>query len=174
MNTVRFTLMALCFAIGVSSCKTTTKVTQDEIIKHDSLYIETRIVDTLIQVAPDTATARLLIECDEHNNALVSIIDQMTGERANLTPIIEYINVTDTTGMVRRDALVTMQAIAEGFATRVNILEQIIKESNDEKANLQTELQKKSHNMINWLIAGFFIGAIAVCLLAFIITKYMK
>lgn len=51
----------------------------------DSVFVERYVerYDTAYMVAPDTATLRMLVECDSNNNAILAMLESESGERIN-------------------------------------------------------------------------------------------
>lgn len=166
-----YTIWVVIAAVVVSAlvgCKSKKQIVDTDKFVRDTCYIHTRSVDTIIQHEPDTALARLKVECDENNNVLVSLIDQLQGERTTIGQQVKYITVRDTAGMVRREALISAEAIAQGFADQVSIQESFVSRVKTENEQLHKELEKKSTAWLFWLCLGIMGTLVGVCIIKLI------
>ncbi|MCF0190179.1 MAG: hypothetical protein HUJ96_02835 [Marinilabiliaceae bacterium] len=167
-NLIKIILVSLLLIVTIG-CKTKQIVTK-EVVVHDSCYIDRRVVDTLIKIESDTALSRLFIECDSNNNALVSIINQMQGDRVVISPEVKYIYVKDTIGGgVSRQAYVNLSAIALEQQQRISELEEKIRKGTD--INTSEESETKRFNPWTWFLIGFLSGIIVFLIVRILFGK---
>ena len=112
--------LALITAL-LAGCRATQKVVT--LNTTDSVVLERTIVDTVVRVLADTATARALLECDSLGNVLMAELACSQGQRVSMTPEVRYIVKTDSsTGRKYRVAYLSTMAVADSLQVRVNAL----------------------------------------------------
>lgn len=163
-------LIALTFAIV--GCKVKREIVTQTVEVHDTLYYERVYADTTAHFDGDTASARLLAECDENNNAILSIVDQLTGDKTSLEALVRYYEETNAaTGEKHRKAIVDITAVVKAQDMEIKVLkEKLAAASNVNKdEHKEKESEPKGIGM-SWLLFSFFLGA-SVALTAFLFIR---
>lgn len=121
---VGFTMTLMCGCRGVERVYHTTTT--------DSIVIERREVDTLVVIGADSSLLTSLWECDSLGNILMTEIETLQGERSHINTQVQYVNVVDSSGVVRRKAYMSIVAVADSLRRRVRILEEYISHQHQE------------------------------------------
>lgn len=139
---------------------------------HDTLYYEREYADTSVHFDADTASARLLVECDENNNALLSIVDQLTGDKTSLEALVRYYEETDKeTGEKHRKAIIDITAVVQAQDQEIKILREQLAAANN--STRKDDKDKESEPTgLGWggLLTAFVLG-ISLTLAAIITIK---
>ena len=154
---VGFTMTLMCGCRGVERVYHTTTT--------DSIVIERREVDTVVVIGADSSLLTSLWECDSLGNILMTEIETLQGERSHINTQVQYVNVIDSTGVVRRKAYMSIVAVADSLRRRVRILEEYIHQRNQVTI---TKEKKKHHSLVPYVA---LMGVIALIVL---LTKKMK
>ena len=74
-------ICALLFAWMVTSCKTPQPIVQTEV---KEILVERTITDTIVTIAPDSASIKALLECDSAGNVLIKELEEVQGKNVSL------------------------------------------------------------------------------------------
>ena len=83
VNILRVIVAAICVAIMLAmfGCKTPQPIVQTEV---KEVLVERTITDTIVTIAPDSASIRALLECDSAGNVLIKELEEVQGKNVSL------------------------------------------------------------------------------------------
>ena len=83
VNILRVIVAAICVAIMLAmfGCKTPQPIVQTEV---KEVLIERIINDTIVTIAPDSASIKALLECDSAGNVLIMELEEVQGKNVSL------------------------------------------------------------------------------------------
>ena len=83
VNILRVIVAAICVAIMLAmfGCKTPQPIVQTEV---KEVLIERIINDTIVTIAPDSASIKALLECDSAGNVLIKELSEVQGKNVSL------------------------------------------------------------------------------------------
>ena len=83
VNILRVIVAAICVAIMLAmfGCKTPQPIVQTEV---KEVLIERVINDTIVTIAPDSASIKALLECDSAGNVLIKELAEVQGKNVSL------------------------------------------------------------------------------------------
>ena len=84
VNILRVIVAAICVACLVwmpQSCRTTQPIVQTEV---KEVLVERTITDTIVTIAPDSASIKALLECDSAGNVLIKELQEIQGKNVSL------------------------------------------------------------------------------------------
>ena len=154
---------AVCVAMLVwmlQSCKTPQPVVQTEV---KEVVIEREVRDTIVTIAPDSASIKALLECDSAGNVLVKELQEAQGKNVALQAELKQTN--------KGTALVV--------DCKTDSLERVIALQNEKiselKNNKQTETIEVKYipSFVKWL-AWVGAGAILLMVLWVVLKVYRK
>lgn len=144
-------LIALC----TTACSPLKQTQTDTVRTADTVRILTTRTDTVIRLAPDTATLAALAECDENGQILLNAISTLQGQRVSLAPQVAYRLVPDTTGRVRRVAYLHLMAVADSLRQSVTTLRTDCYTARRQVRSLQESRRSRP----SWALILFVFGA---------------
>ena len=84
VNILRVIVAAICVACLVwmpQSCRTPQPIVQTEV---KEVLVERTITDTIVTIAPDSASIKALLECDSAGNVLIKELQEIQGKNVSL------------------------------------------------------------------------------------------
>ena len=84
VNILRVIVAAICVACLVwmpQSCRTPQPIVQTEV---KEVLVERTITDTIVTIAPDSASIKALLECDSAGNVLIKELQEVQGKNVSL------------------------------------------------------------------------------------------
>ena len=83
VNILRAIAVAICIAMMVwmCSCRTPQPIVQTEV---KEVLVERTITDTIVTIAPDSASIKALLECDSAGNVLIKELEEVQGKNVSL------------------------------------------------------------------------------------------
>ena len=83
VNILRAIAVAICIAMMVwmCSCRTPKPIVQTEV---KEVLVERTITDTIVTIAPDSASIKALLECDSAGNVLIKELEEVQGKNVSL------------------------------------------------------------------------------------------
>ena len=84
VNILRVIVAAICVAMLVwmlQACRTPQPIVQTEV---KEVLVERTITDTIVTIAPDSASIRALLECDSAGNVLIKELEEVQGKNVSL------------------------------------------------------------------------------------------
>ena len=83
VNILRAIAVAICIAMMVwmCSCRTPQPIVQTEV---KEVLVERTITDTIVTIAPDSASIKALLECDSAGNVLIRELEEVQGKNVSL------------------------------------------------------------------------------------------
>lgn len=162
----------IALTLALVGCKAKREIVTHTVEVHDTLYYERVYADTAVHFDGDTASARLLAECDESNNAILSIVDQLTGDKTSLEALVRYYEEAGKeTGEKHRKAIVDITAVVKAQDMEIKVLKEKLAAASDinQREHKEKEIEPKTIGLKGLLIAFLSGGAIT-----FIITTKLK
>ena len=87
---------AICVAMLVwmlQSCRTPQPIVQTEVRE---VLVERTITDTIVTIAPDSASIKALLECDSAGNVLIKELEEVQGKNVSLELALKNLKGTAT------------------------------------------------------------------------------
>ena len=83
VNILRAIAVAICIAMMVwmCSCRTPQPIVQTEV---KEVLVERVVTDTIVTIAPDSASIKALLECDSAGNVLIRELEEVQGKNVSL------------------------------------------------------------------------------------------
>lgn len=160
------------FCLALISCRSKRASTDKLVYVHDTTIVEKRYVDTAIVHEADSASARLLAECDENNQVLISEIDALNGKLISISPKVKYVYLEDKeTGEKLRKAQIDIIAMYQEYEEKIKIYEESITKYKEEREDLKEEIKTASSNWVNLLGLGFALGCLVSLIVFSLIGK---
>ena len=75
------TILAALFVLMIQSCKSPQPIVQTEV---KEVLVERTITDTIVTIAPDSASIKALLECDSAGNVLIKELEEVQGKNVSL------------------------------------------------------------------------------------------
>ena len=91
VNILRAIAVAICIAMMVwmCSCRTPQPIVQTEI---KEVVVEREVRDTIVTIAPDSASIKALLDCDSAGNVLVKELQEVQGKNVALQAELKQTN----------------------------------------------------------------------------------
>lgn len=121
--------------------------------------------DTVVKVAPDTAMARALFECDSLGNILMLELLTLQGQRVAVAPQIKYVSVPTLNGGVRRQAYIDLLAVCDSMSMNILAYENLV-ESLSRKVQVQEETIKNKPPSMQIFLIGLVLGAVITLIIS--------
>lgn len=150
------TVLTLLIALCTIACSPLKQTQTDTVRTADTVRILTTRTDTVIRLAPDTATLAALAECDETGQVLINTIRTLQGSRVSVAPQVAYRLVPDTTGRVRRVAYLHLMAVADSLRQSVTTLQTDCYTARRQVRSLQEQTRRSRPS---WALILFVFGA---------------
>ena len=83
-NIIQAIVAAICVAMLVwmlQACRTPQPIVQTEV---KEVLVERTITDTIVTIAPDSASIKALLECDSAGNVLIKELEEVQGKNVSL------------------------------------------------------------------------------------------
>lgn len=164
-NTAALTIMktryTISFAVGIllcclTACRATAPVAGTAV--HNSVDVYHEQKSGVVSFEPDSATMRLLFECDSAGNVLLRALEQEQGKRLSLEAQLQQ---------TAAGTLVEIDCKQDSLQKVIDRLREIIRESNNEVTTetIEVEVIPKFYKVCAWIVCI----AVAVLVLRFVI-----
>ena len=115
VNILRVIVAAICVAMLVwmlQACRTPQPIVQTEV---KEVLVERTITDTIVTIAPDSASIRALLECDSAGNVLIKELEEVQGKNVSLALALKNLKGKPTTLSVdcKQDSLEKVIALKD-------------------------------------------------------------
>ena len=153
VNILRVIVAAICVAIMLAmfGCKTPQPIVQTEV---KEVLVERTITDTIVTIAPDSASIRALLECDSAGNVLIKELEEVQGKNVSLALALKNSSKGKPIGTLSVDC--KQDSLEEVIALK----DETIKELSNNK-QVETVEVKYIPAIVKWLA---WIGAAAILL----------
>lgn len=79
--TIVAAILVALFVLMIQSCKSPQPIVQTEV---KEVLVERTITDTIVTIAPDSASIKALLECDSAGNVLIKELESVHGKNVSL------------------------------------------------------------------------------------------
>lgn len=154
-------ICALLFAWMVTSCKTPQPIVQTEV---KEILVERTITDTIVTIAPDSASIKALLECDSAGNVLIKELEEVQGKNVSLALALKNLK--------GKHATLSVDCKQDSLEKVIALKDETIKELSNNK-QVETIEVKYIPEVVKWLawIGG---AAILYVLLRIALWVYKK
>ena len=165
VNILRVIVAAICVAIMLAmfGCKTPQPIVQTEV---KEVLVERTITDTIVTIAPDSASIRALLECDSAGNVLIKELEEVQGKNVSLALALKNSSKGKPIGTLSVDC--KQDSLEEVIALK----DETIKELSNNK-QVETVEVKYIPAIVKWL-AWIGAGAILLAVLWVVLKVYRK
>ena len=141
-------LIAL-FLLSIVSCRTTQPIVQTET---KEVLVERTITDTIVTIAPDSASIKALLECDSAGNVLIKELEEVQGKNVSLSLALK--NAKD------KPATLSVDCKQDSLEKVIALKDETIKELTNNK-QVKTIEVKYIPEVVKWFA---WIGGVAILL----------
>jgi hypothetical protein len=89
LNDILLILACIILAWLITACKTPQPIVQTEV---KEVVIEREVRDTIVNIAPDSASIKALLECDSAGNVLIKELEEAQGKNVKLQAQLKNTN----------------------------------------------------------------------------------
>ena len=151
VNILRVIVAAICVACLVwmpQSCRTPQPIVQTEV---KEVLVERTITDTIVTIAPDSASIKALLECDSAGNVLIKELQEVQGKNVSLALALKNAKGKPTT-------TIAIDCKQDSLEKVIALKDETIKELSNNK-QVETIEVKYIPDFVKWLA---WIGAATV------------
>lgn len=151
-------------ALIVFGCKTPQPIVQTEV---KEVLVERTITDTIVTIAPDSASIRALLECDSAGNVLIKELEEVQGKNVSLALQLKNSQKNKPTA-----TMIVIDCKQDSLEKVIALKDETIKELTNNK-QVETIEVKYIPDFVKWLA---LIGAASILLaiLAIALWVYKK
>ena len=153
-------ICALLFAWIVTSCKTPQPIVQTEV---KEVVIEREVRDTIVTIAPDSASIKALLECDSAGNVLIKELQEAQGKNVALQAQLKNTN---------KGTAIVIDCKQDSLERVIALQNEKISELNNNKQTETIEV-KYIPDFVKWL-AWIGAGAILIAVLWVVLKVYRR
>lgn len=148
----------------LQACKTPQTIVQTEV---KEVVVEREVRDTIVTIAPDSASIRALLECDSAGNVLIKELQEMQGKNVSLTLALKSSQKNKPTA-----TMIVIDCKQDSLEKVIALKDETIKELSNNK---QTEtIEVKYIPAFVKVFAWIGGGAILLVLIAIVLWVYRK
>ena len=153
-------ICALLFAWMVTSCKTPQPIVQTEV---KEVIVEREVRDTIVTIAPDSASIKALLECDSAGNVLIKELQEAQGKNVALQAQLKNTN---------KGTAIVIDCKQDSLEKVIALKDETIKElsNNKQVETVEVKYIPAFVKVFAW-IGG---GAILLVLIAIVLWVYRK
>lgn len=151
-NIIQAIVAAICVAMLVwmlQSCRTPQPIVQTEV---KEVLIERVVTDTIVTIAPDSASIKALLECDSAGNVLIRELEEVQGKNVSLALALKNAK--------GKPATLAIDCKQDSLEKVIALKDETIKELSNNK-QVETIEVKYIPSFVKWLA---WIGAAAILL----------
>ena len=141
---------AICVALFLAmvSCKTPQPIVQTEV---KEVLIEREVRDTIVTIAPDSASIKALLECDSAGNVLIRELEEVQGKNVSLALQLKNLKKG-------KPATLSVDCKQDSLEKVIALKDETIKELSNNKQTETIEV-KYIPEVVKWLawIGAFFV-----------------
>jgi hypothetical protein len=153
-------ICALLFAWIVTSCKTPQPIVQTEV---KEVVVEREVRDTIVTIAPDSASIKALLECDSAGNVLIKELQEAQGKNVALQAQLQNTN---------KGTAIVIDCKQDSIERVIALQNEKISELNNNKQTETIEV-KYIPSFVKWL-AWVGAGAILLAVLWVVLKVYRR
>lgn len=150
VNILRAIVAAICVALFLAmvSCKTPQPIVQTEV---KEVLVERTITDTIVTIAPDSASIKALLVCDSVGNVLIRELEEVQGKNVSLALALKN-------SQKGKPATLAIDCKQDSLEKVIALKDETIKELTNNK-QVETIEVKYIPDFVKWLA---WIGAAAI------------
>ena len=151
-------------ALIVFGCRTPQPIVQTEV---KEVLVERTITDTIVTIAPDSASIRALLECDSAGNVLIKELEEVQGKNVSLALALKNSQKNKSTA-----TMIVIDCKQDSLEKVIALKDETIKELSNNKQTETIEV-KYIPSFVKWL-AWVGAGAILLAVLWVVLKVYRK
>lgn len=159
---IRIVVAAICVAIAmllVQGCRTPQPIVQTDV---KEVVIEREVRDTIVTIAPDSASIKALLECDSAGNVLIRELEEEQGKNVKL-----QLSLQQASG----NGVVTVDCKQDSLERVIALQNEKISELSNNK---QTETIEVKYIPSFVKVMAWFGGGLSLLLLIWVVLKVYK
>lgn len=156
-------ILLLLYVITVfQSCKTPQPIVQTEV---KEVVVEREVRDTIVTIAPDSATIKALLECDSAGNVLIKELQEAQGKNVKLQAQLKNTN---------KGTAIVIDCKQDSLERVIALQNEKISELNNNKQTETIEV-KYIPDFVKWLawIGGFAILYVLIRVALWVYKKFV-
>lgn len=163
IQTIVAAILVALFVLMIQSCKSPQPIVKTEV---KEVLVERTITDTIVTIAPDSASIKALLECDSAGNVLIKELEEVQGKNVSLALALKNSNKGKPIGTLSVDCKQdSLQILVDKYK------EELIQASK----NLQEKMIEVKYipSFVKWL-AWIGAASILLAILAIALWVYRK
>jgi preprotein translocase subunit SecF len=148
LNDILLILACIILAWMMTACKTPQPIVQTEV---KEVVIEREVRDTIVTIAPDSASIKALLECDSAGNVLIKELQEAQGKNVALQAQLKNTN---------KGTAIVIDCKQDSLERVIALQNEKISELNNNKQTETIEV-KYIPSFVKWLA---WVGAVAILL----------
>jgi hypothetical protein len=160
-NDILLILACIILAWLMTACKTPQPIVQTEV---KEVVIEREVRDTIVTIAPDSASIKALLECDSAGNVLIKELEEVQGKNVSLALALKNLK--------GKPATLAIDCKQDSLEKVIALKDETIKELSNNK-QVETVEVKYIPDIVKWL-AWIGAGAILLAVLWVVLKVYRK
>lgn len=162
---IRIVVAAICVAMlgcMLQGCKTPQPIVQTEV---KEVVIEKEVRDTIVTIAPDSASIKALLECDSAGNVLIRELQEAQGKNVKL-----QLSLQQASG----NGVVTIDCKTDSLERVITLQNEKISELSNNKQTETVEV-KYIPEVVKWFawIGAFFVVLYLVKIVLWVYRKFV-
>lgn len=160
LNDILLILACIILAWMMTACKTPQPIVQTEV---KQVIVEREVRDTIVTIAPDSASIKALLECDSAGNVLIKELQEAQGKNVALQAQLKNTN---------KGTSIMIDCKQDSLERVIQLQNEKISELNNNKQTETIEV-KYIPSFVKWL-AWVGAGAILLAVLWVVLKVYRK
>lgn len=160
LNDILLILACVILAWLMTACKTPQPIVQTEV---KEVIVEREVRDTIVTIAPDSASIKALLECDSAGNVLIKELEEAQGKNVALQAQLRNTN---------KGAAIMIDCKQDSLERVIALQNEKIQELNNNKQTETIEV-KYIPSFVKWL-AWIGAGAILLVVLWVVLKVYRR
>jgi hypothetical protein len=160
LNDILLILACIVLAWLMTACKTPQPIVQTEV---KEIVIEREVRDTIVTIAPDSASIKALLECDSAGNVLIKELQEAQGKNVALQAQLKNTN---------KGTAIVIDCKQDSLERVIALQNEKIQELNNNKQTETIEV-KYIPSFVKWL-AWVGAGAILLAVLWVVLKVYRR
>ena len=160
LNDILLILACIILAWLMTACSTTQPIVQTEV---KEVIVEREVRDTIVTIAPDSASIKALLECDSAGNVLIKELEEAQGKNVALQAQLKNTN---------KGTSIVIDCKQDSLERVIALQNEKISELNNNKQTETIEV-KYIPSFVKWL-AWIGAGAILLVVLWVVLKVYRK
>jgi hypothetical protein len=147
LNDILLILACIILAWLITACKTPQPIVQTEV---KEVVIEREVRDTIVTIAPDSASIKALLECDSAGNVLIKELEEVQGKNVSLALALKNLK--------GKPATLAIDCKQDSLEKVIALKDETIKELSNNK-QIETVEVKYIPDIVKWFawVGAFFV-----------------